>query len=93
MAQRKLKKIEKENKKPRILAAFEAGGDWQTLAENLGVSKSTVYRWVSTENTPDKRRGLRREKFSEVHRNFLAEEIENNPRITLPAKKLFTHQI
>ncbi len=62
MAKRRLKKTKEGWEKTKDFGCLWSRWCWQTLAENSGVSKSMVYRWVSTEDTPDKRDSSGREK-------------------------------
>ena len=70
-------------KKARILAVEASGGDWRTLATSLGVTQPTAYRWVKQGEKPDERGRKRHFKVNEEHKNFMVEQIEVNPKITL----------
>ena len=78
-----LKKREATDKRNRVLAAYNAGGDWRQIASELGVKVSTSYRWITEGSKSDSRGGVRRVKIQEEHRTFLTESIEKNPRVTL----------
>ena len=79
---------EAKEKKSQIIAAYQSGGDWRELKERLGVSDTTAYRWISEGLKEDKRGGKRYNKILEEHKNFMVEEIEKNPRITLEEIKM-----
>ena len=77
------KKQSDAQKRSQILAAYTSGGDWRKLYKDLRVSKATTYRWVSEGDKEDKRGGARSIKINQEHRDFMIDEIERNPRITL----------
>ena len=50
-----LKKREAMDKRSRVLAAYNAGGDWRKIASELGVKLSTSYRWINEGDKQDLR--------------------------------------
>lgn len=78
-----VKKSDAGDLKKLILKAFESGKDWKSLAETLGIKKSTLYRWINSKQSVDKRGGPHNKKIQENHKEFLIRKIEENPRITL----------
>lgn len=77
------KKSETEQKKLKLLAVWNANGDWRQLAREINIPQSTAYRWVSEGETQDKRGGKRFQKITQIHLDYFVEMIENNCRITL----------
>ena len=67
--------------KARILEVYEMDGNWKALAENLSISKTTLYRWISMGNQPDTRGGPRNCKVKQVHLDFIQALVDENPRI------------
>ena len=78
-----LKKNDSAYKKREILAAYNSNGDWRSLYVELGVKKSTAYRWIEEGNKLDVRGGRRFVKVTEQHREYMVKCIERNPRLTL----------
>ena len=69
--------------KARILEVYEMDGNWKSLAENLSIPKTTLYRWIIKGNQPDTRGGPRNCKVKQVHLDFIQALVDENPRITL----------
>lgn len=83
-----IKKEEAEKNKIQICAVYNNNGDWRGLANTLGVTRSTAYRWVKNQNEiPRQRGGRRRVKITEEHRELMVQYIEENPRLTLKELK------
>lgn len=83
-----IKKVDAVNPKIQICAVYNSNGDWRNLANVLGVSKRTAYRWVKNQDVPEKQHGgKRRVKITDEHRRFFENEIERNPKITLQQLK------
>lgn len=83
-----IKKAEATNLKKQVCAVYNNNGDWKTLADTMGVKKSTAYRWVKNQEQPERQRGgKRRVKITEEHRVFMGNCIEDNPKITLKGLK------
>lgn len=79
-----LKKTVAGEKKAQILAAHAAAGNWKDLARTIGVPLPTAYRWLDQgADKSDSRGGARKYKITQEHKNFMAELIENSPRVTL----------
>ncbi len=78
-----MKKREAMDKRSRVLAAYNAGGDWRKIASELGVKLSTSYRWINEGDKQDLRGGIRSMKIHEEHKTFMTESIEKNPKVTL----------
>ena len=74
---------QRQNLKSQILAVYSVDGDWKTLAGELNVPISTVYRWIKEGNKPDARGGSHNLKVNIRHKEFIGSLIEINPRITL----------
>lgn len=54
--------------KTRILAAYNQGEDWKTVARFNGVKMATVYGWINRIDSPEKKRGGKRyNKVTNVH--------------------------
>ena len=79
----RVKKIEKENKKPQLLAVANVNGDWREPARKINVPQSTAYRWISEGEIIDKRGVKRFQKITQIHRDYFVEMIEKNCRIIL----------
>lgn len=82
-----IKKIDAEKAKDKICTLYNNEGDWRALADTMGIPKSTAYRWVKNQNNEAARGGRRRVKIEEVHRRFMCEQIEQNPKLTLKEMK------
>ncbi|XP_045483325.1 uncharacterized protein LOC123688727 [Harmonia axyridis] len=92
-----IKQTEAANIKKQICAVYNNNGDWRELANNIGVKRSTAYRWLKNQDRiPMQRGGKRRTKITEEHREFIVQYVEENNKITLKElrqKFLTDHQI
>ena len=76
-------KEERAQKKTQIIGAFQSNGDWRQVAHDLNVPNSTAYRWINEGESEDTRGGKRYQKISAEHRDFMINEVESNPLLTL----------
>ena len=76
-------KVQRKLNITQLVAIYEADGDWRSKASELGVPTSTAYRWVREGDKEDGRGGKKYQKVEPIHVDFMIEQIEDNPRITL----------
>ena len=67
----------------RIVQSAESGNDWQALSVSLGVKYQTAYAWVRSGECERRPRGGSQKKLNEEQINFICEEIERDPQLTL----------
>lgn len=85
---RYIKKADADGLRKQICTVYENNGDWRGLANALNVKRSTAYRWVKNKDAaPKQRGGKRRTKITDVHREYIVNYIEENPRLTLKELK------
>ena len=83
-----IKKTEANNIKKQIQAMYNNNRDWKSLANTLGVKRSTAYRWVKEDSQIEKQRGgKRRTKIANEHHSYMEQYIEENPKMTLKQLK------
>ena len=75
-----MNKTQRTLARTNIVTVFEACGDWKKVARDLGVPKSTAYRWVKEGDRPDQRGGKRFQKINDDHREYMIELIEKKPK-------------
>ena len=61
----------------------ENGNDWQALSVSLGVKYQTACSWVRSGECEGRPRGGSQKKLNEEQINFICEEIERDPQLTL----------
>lgn len=94
-ARRQYKSVSSEDKN-RILAASRSGESVYAIAKRLGIKYGTAKRIAREDHSPERRRGHRSSKLTDLHKDFLRQQVNADPTITLKKlkEKLFdTHHL
>lgn len=82
-----------ERERLRIITAAENGENWGTVAQTLGIKKNTAYQWIRNGSAHQKPRGgIIIKKLTNEHVEFLINNLNSNPLLTLKKMCQMLHE-